>query len=68
MMEVLPPMASVFRTIGLAVLVAVAPGAAWAGHRLSGSYQAGLWGRVELSLSQDRLIVYTAGEGGACGF
>jgi tetratricopeptide (TPR) repeat protein len=68
MMEVLPPMASVFRTIGLAVLVAVAPGAAWAGSRLSGSYQAGLWGRVELSLTQERLVVHTAGEGGACGF
>jgi tetratricopeptide (TPR) repeat protein len=61
-------MASVFRTIGLAVLVAVAPGAAWAGPRLSGSYQAALWGRVELSLSQERLVVHTAGQGGACGF
>jgi tetratricopeptide (TPR) repeat protein len=61
-------MASVFRTIGLAVLVAVAPGAAWAEGRPSGSYQADLWGRVELSLVRERLVAYTAGEGGACGF
>jgi hypothetical protein len=59
MMEVLPPMASVFTTIGLAVLIAVAPGAAWAGPHLSGSYQAALWGRVELSLSQERLLACT---------
>lgn len=60
-------MASVSRTIGLAVLLAAAPGPAWAGVPLSGSYQADVVGRVELSTERERLVGY-ATEAGACGF
>lgn len=60
-------MASASRTIGLAILLATAPGAAWAGVLLSGSYQADVVGRVELSSERERLVGY-ATEGGACGF
>lgn len=60
-------MASVFRTIGLAALIAAAPGAAWAGSPSWGSYQADVWGPVELSTEHDRLVAYTT-QAGACGF
>jgi hypothetical protein len=60
-------MMSVSRTIGLAALLAAAPVSAWAGVVLSGSYQADVLGRVEVSTERERLVVY-ATEGGACGF
>ncbi|PTL78264.1 tetratricopeptide repeat protein [Vitiosangium sp. GDMCC 1.1324] len=60
-------MASVSRTIGLAALVAAAPGAARAETVLQGSYQAGVLGRVELSTEKERLVAYASG-GGPCGF
>jgi tetratricopeptide (TPR) repeat protein len=58
-------MTSVSRTIGLAALLAAAPGTAWAGVILSGSYQADGLGRVALSTEGERLVV-RATEGGAC--
>jgi hypothetical protein len=59
-------MTSVSRTIGLAAFVAAAPGSAWAGVTLSGSYQADGLGRVELSTEGERIQV-RATEAGACG-
>ncbi len=59
-------MTSVSRTIGLAALIAAAPVSAWAGVVLSGSYQADVLGRVEVSTERERLVAY-ATEGGACG-
>jgi len=47
MMGTLLPMASVFRTTGLAALIAAAPAGAWARATLSGSFQADVRGRVE---------------------
>jgi hypothetical protein len=60
-------MTSASRTIGLAALIAAAPGTAWAGVTLSGSYQADGLGRVALSTEGERVVV-RATEGGACGF
>jgi len=63
----LPPMASVSRTIGLAALIAAAPGAARAQTVPQGSYQADALGRVELSAEHERLVGY-ATDGGPCRF
>ena len=66
MMTTPPLMTSASRTIGLAAFVAAAPGSAWAGVSLSGSYQAGELGRVELSTQGERLVG-RASEAGVCG-
>ena len=58
-------MTSAFRTIGLAALLAAAPGTAWAGVTLSGSYQADGLGRVALRVEGERVVV-RATEPGAC--
>ncbi|MCY1076976.1 TPR end-of-group domain-containing protein [Archangium lansingense] len=61
-------MASVSRTIGLAALVAAAPGAAARAQSVpQGSYQADVLGRVELSAEHERLVAY-ASDGGPCRF
>lgn len=60
-------MASVSRTIGLAALLAAAPGAANAQGVPPGSYQADALGRVELGTEKDRLVAY-ATDGGPCHF
>ena len=65
-------MASVSRTIGLAAFIAAAPGTARAQsvpHQSvpQGSYQADVWGRVELSAEHERLVGY-ATDGGPCHF
>jgi len=58
-------MTSAFRTIGLAAFIAAAPGTAWAGVTLSGSYQADGLGRVALRVEGERVVVQ-ATEPGAC--
>lgn len=58
-------MTSVSRTIGLAAFIAAAPGTAWAGVTLSGSYQADGLGRVALRVEGERVVV-RATEPGAC--
>lgn len=60
-------MASVSRTIGLAALIAAAPGAASAQGVPPGSYQADVLGRVELGTENERLVAY-ATDGGPCHF
>jgi hypothetical protein len=60
-------MASVSRTIGLAALIAAAPGAASAQGVPPGSYQADVLGRVELGTEKERLVAY-ATDGGPCHF
>lgn len=60
-------MASVSRTIGLAALIAAAPGAARAQTVPQGSYQADVLGRVELSAEHERLVGYAI-DGGPCRF
>ncbi|WNG38278.1 tetratricopeptide repeat protein [Archangium violaceum] len=67
MMEGLPLMASVSITIGLAAVVAAAPGAARAETVLQGGYQANVLGRVELSAEKERLVAFATG-GGPCDF
>jgi hypothetical protein len=47
-------MASASRTIGLAALIAAAPGAAWAQTGPQGSCQADVLGQVELSAEHER--------------
>ncbi|EPX55506.1 tetratricopeptide repeat domain protein [Cystobacter fuscus DSM 2262] len=59
-------MVSVSRTISLAALIAVVPGARGAELPLQGSYQADIWGTVELSTEGERLVG-RASKGNPCG-
>jgi tetratricopeptide (TPR) repeat protein len=61
-------MASVSRTIGLAALMAAAPGAAARAQAVpQGSYQADVLGRVELGVEHERLVAHAV-DGGPCRF
>jgi tetratricopeptide (TPR) repeat protein len=60
-------MVSVFRTISLLAFIAAVPGARGAEPVPRGSYQADIWGRVELNTESERLVGY-ATEGNPCGF
>jgi tetratricopeptide (TPR) repeat protein len=61
-------MASVSRTIGLAALIAAAPGAAARAQAVpQGSYQADVLGRVEWGIEHERLVAHTV-DGGLCRF
>jgi tetratricopeptide (TPR) repeat protein len=61
-------MASFSITIGLAALIAAAPGAATTAQPVpQGSYQADALGRVELSAEHERLVAHAA-DGGPCRF
>jgi hypothetical protein len=60
-------MVSVSRTVGLAALLAAAPGLTRAETVPKGSYQAETLGRLELKTEQERLVAYAV-DGGPCGF
>jgi tetratricopeptide (TPR) repeat protein len=60
-------MASVSRTIGLAAFIVIVPGALRAEGPPKGSYQTDVWGRVELSTSEQNRVLGLLAKGQPCG-